>query len=94
MKLLNFKNEPILTIINLVLYILLILVIYQLLLTIIGKSPIFETIVISLLSVLIVNSFRYEFLLGKFLGEYNEFKKNVITSFQNMKEDIIKLKEK
>jgi len=92
MRSLDFKNEPTLAIVNLFLYILLILIIYQLLLKVMGRSPIFETIVVSLLLVLIVNNFRYEFLLGKFLGEYKEFKKNVVNSFDNMKKDIKKSK--
>ena len=73
---LDFKNEPILAIINLVLYIFLIIIIYQIILKISGHSPTFETIIITALSIIMINSFRYEYLLGKHISENTEFKKN------------------
>ena len=85
---LDFKNEPILAIINLILYIFLIIAIYQIFLKIIGHSPIFETVIMSILGILIINSFRHEFLLGKSIGENKEFKKNIEQSFNHIKEDI------
>ena len=85
---LDFKNEPVLAIINLILYIFLIIVIYQIFLKIIGRSPIFETVIMGILGILIINSFRHEFLLGKFVGENKEFKKNIEQSFNHIKEDI------
>ena len=91
---LDFKNEPILSIINLILYILLVIVIYQILLKVSGHSPLFETVTMSLLTVLIVNSLRYEYLLGRFIGENKEFRNNLKQSFDRLRDDIREIKTK
>ena len=91
---LDFKNEPILAIINLILYILLIIVIYQIFLRITGHSPVFESVMISILTILIINSFRYEYILGKFIGGDKEFKNNIKHSFASLRDDIKEIKEK
>lgn len=98
---LDFKNEPIFALINLILYILLIIVIYQIFLKITGHSPLFETITMSLLTIIIINSLRYEYLLGKITGEnkefklnINEFKNNIKQSFDHLRDDIKEIKEK
>ena len=89
---LDFKNEPIFALINLILYILLIIVIYQIFLKIAEHSPLFETTTMSLLTIVIVNSLRYEYILGKFIGENKEFKNNVQQSFINLRDDINEIK--
>jgi len=89
----DFKKDPILSIINLSLYIVLIIVIYFLLLKILGHSPIFETIIATLLIGMIINLFRYEHALGKFIGETTEFRKNIKESFHNIKQDIKEIKQ-
>ncbi len=91
---LDFKNEPIFALINLVLYILLIIVIYQIFLKITEHSPLFETVTMSLLTIIIINSLRYGYLLGKFIGENNEFRQNVKQSFNYLREDIKEIKKK
>ena len=98
---LDFKNEPIFALINLVLYILLIIVIYQIFLKITEHSPLFETVTMSLLTIIIINSLRYEYLLGKSTGENKEFKLNinefkhiVQQSFVHLREDIKEIKKK
>ena len=91
---LDFKNEPILAFINLILYIFLIIVIYQIILKISGNSPTFETIIITALSLIMINSFRYEYLLGKYIGENTEFKKNIKQSFELIRKDIQEIKRR
>lgn len=83
-----------LSVINIALYLVLIIVIYFLLLKVTGHSPIFETIVITLVIGLVINMYRYEFILGKFIGDQEEFKDNVKDSFHNLKNDIQELKKK
>lgn len=93
-KSIDFKKEPVLSTINLFIYIILVIIIYFLLLKITGNSPLFETVVATVLVALASIIYRHEFLLGKFIGEQDEFRENVKTSFQNLREDIQELKKK
>ncbi len=89
----NFKKDPFLSLVNVILYLVLIIVIYFLLLKVTGHSPVFEAIMITIVIGLILNSFRYEFVLGKFIGENNEFKKSIRQSFDHIKRDFREIKE-
>ena len=88
----DFKNEPVLSVINITLYLVLIVVIYFLWLKITGHSPVFETIITALVMGMIINTFRYEYTLGKLSGEMQGLKDNVKESFINMKDDIKEIK--
>ncbi|MEK6950575.1 MAG: hypothetical protein AABX13_02525 [Nanoarchaeota archaeon] len=89
---LDFKQEPVLAVLNLILYITLLVAIYFLFLKVTGNSPVFETIITTLVVGLIINTFRYEFTLGKLAGSQEEFRRNVERSFANMKEDLNEVK--